>query len=221
MKILKRALFIVTILGSICGCSLFEGVLPDREKEYKYSSEIPPLEVPPELSTSTIEKSPIPPLPGGASPGIDSSPVQPAPKPRDQLPETTQVEEPGPDVERSPNDAYVSIREGFPIAWRMVGRALSRLEIEVEDLNRSEGLYYIIFEDRVGGAEKDSFLSKLAFWSSAGQDEELRFRVLVDDKEENTEVRILNEEGKVLSQGPGLDLLRQIQSKINEQRAEK
>ncbi len=222
MRVQTRLLLFPIVIGLIHGCGSFESVLPDREKEYKYSSEIPPLEVPPELSTSTIEKSPIRPLTGGEPPASEAAPGEQAKQPRvrDEVPESKTEPQAGPDVERSPDDAYISIKEKFPIAWRMVGRALSRLEIEVEDLNRSDGLYYIIFEDKRNRAD-DSIWSSLAFWSSSGANEEQRFRVLVDAKSETAEVRILNEDGQVLSEGTGLDLLRRIQNKINEQTAEK
>jgi uncharacterized lipoprotein len=203
------------------GCSSFENILPDREKEYKYSSEIPPLEIPPDLTASGIEDSPIRPLSGrlpekaGAEPGTRQRPAVP-----EELPEAGEPES-APDVEHSDEGAYIRIQEKFPIAWRMVGRALSRLEIEVQDLNRSEGLYYIIFEDRRNLKADDSFWSSLAFWSDSNAVEEQHFRVRVDDKSDTTEVRILDDDGVGLSEGTGLDLLQMIQKKINEQIAEK
>ncbi|MCI0732766.1 MAG: outer membrane protein assembly factor BamC [Methylococcaceae bacterium] len=221
MRATTRVFLLLTVVGSIHGCGSFENILPDREKEYKYSTEIPPLEVPPDLTISSIEDSPIRPLSGASGPGAGGeSGVRQRPYVPEELPETDKAE-PAPDVERSAEGAYISIREKFPIAWRMVGRALSRLEIEVQDLNRSDGLYYIIFEDRRNREANDSIWSSLAFWSDSNTVEEQHFRVRVDDKSDTTEVRILDDDGVVISEGTGLDLLQMIQNKINEQIAEK
>lgn len=221
MRRITRVLLLVTFFGGIQGCTSFENILPDREKEYKYSTEIPPLEVPPDLSVSAIEASPIRPLRGGLPSSTETEPgVRQRPYTPEELPEG-QAAKPAPDVERSAEGAYISVKEKFPIAWRMVGRALSRLEIEIQDLNRSEGLYYIVFEDRRNRKVDDSIWSRLAFWSDANAAEELKFRVRVDDKSDTTEVRILDEDGAVISEGTGLDLLQMIQDKINEQIAEK
>ncbi|MGH8547265.1 MAG: outer membrane protein assembly factor BamC [Methylococcales bacterium] len=221
MRVEIRILLFLAVLGWIQGCGSFENILPDREKEYKYSTEIPPLEVPPDLTISTIEDSPIRPLSGGSSGSAGTGPgVKQGPSVQEELPEPGKAE-PAPDVEHSAEGAYISIKEKFPIAWRMVGRALSRLEIEVQDLNRSEGLYYIIFEDRRKRKADDSIWSSLAFWSDSTTVKEQHFRVRVDDKSDTTEVRIQDDDGAVMSEGMGLDLLQMIQNKINEQIAEK
>lgn len=206
------------VLGS--GCGTFENILPDREKEYKYSTEIPELEVPPDLSASAIESASLESSrfqDGTQSDASTSSRDSSAPG---ELPEVDTTE-PLPDVEHSDGGAFIRVEENFSIAWRMVGRALSRLEIEVEDLNRSDGLYYIIFEDRRGKTSDDSIWSSLAFWSDANSIEEQRFRITVETKSETTEVRIMDEDGSVLSGGTGLDVLKMIQKEINEQIAEK
>ncbi|MGH8556915.1 MAG: outer membrane protein assembly factor BamC [Methylococcales bacterium] len=222
MRVKTRTLLLLAVLGMGFGCSSFENILPDREKEYKYSTEIPPLDVPPDLTGSTIESSPIRPLSDGEQPSTGSAPGESRrPVSRDELPETSKTE-PAPEVEHSEQGAYISIQENFSIAWRMVGRALSRLEIELEDVNRSDGLYYIIFEDRRNrSSADDSFWSSLAFWSDANSIEEQRFRVLVEGKSGTTQVRIQDEEGSGLSAGTGLDLLQMIQKQINDRIAEK
>ncbi|MGR9107586.1 MAG: outer membrane protein assembly factor BamC [Gammaproteobacteria bacterium] len=221
MRVLSRFVLLWSLFTGIQGCS-FESILPDRQKEYKYSTEIPPLEVPPDLSTSSIENSSERP---SFRPAESTAGTRPGETRRsatiEALPETAREEESGSQVEQSEEGAYINIQERFPIAWRMVGRALSRLEIEVEDLNRSEGLYYIIFEDKRNRQVDDSFWASLAFWNSANAIEEQRFQVLVEDHSETTEVRIRDDEGQVLAGGTGLDLLRMIQKKINEQISEK
>ncbi|MGH8551680.1 MAG: outer membrane protein assembly factor BamC [Methylococcales bacterium] len=221
MQIETRVLLVLAVLGMSLGCSSFENILPDREKEYKYSTEIPPLEIPPDLSASAIESASIQSSSTDFRPSTGSlSTTSRGPLARDELPETGKTED-LPDVEHSEAGAYIRVEENFSIAWRMVGRALSRLEIEIEDVNRSEGLYYIVFEDRRKRPVEDSLWSRLAFWSDSNSIEEQRFRILVEAKSDTTEVRIQDEDGSVLSDGTGLDVLKRIQKQINDQIAEK
>jgi uncharacterized lipoprotein len=99
----------------------------------------------------------------------------------------------------------------------MVGRALSRLEIEVEDLNRTDGVYYVIFEHK--SEEDGGFLS--VFFTDPGWTEELHLRVSVRKQADKTEVWILDEDGETLSDGTGVDLLQMIREKIDQQLAER
>jgi uncharacterized lipoprotein len=99
----------------------------------------------------------------------------------------------------------------------MVGRALSRLEIEVEDLNRTDGIYYVIFEHK--NDEDGGFLS--VFFSEPRWTEDLHLRVSVRRRADKTEVWILDENNDALSGGTGVDLLQMIREKIDQQLAER
>lgn len=202
------------------GCGSMEKILPDRKKEYQYSSEIPPLEIPPDLSATTIEQTPIKSV-AGSSKLKPTADVQPADK---KIEQPAVVAEPEKDltVETADGGRYIEIEESYPIAWRMVGRALSRLEIEIDDLNRSEGLYYIIFRDQQDQANDGGFWSGLAFWSSdsgAGIEEE--YQIKLSDNSGVTELRVLDDEGVPQSEGTGLNVLKMIQKQVIQQRSEK
>ena len=61
----------------------------------------------------------------------------------------------------------LSLQESFSRAWRRTGLALDRVGFTVEDRDRSRGLYFVRYVDPDRKQEGDeSFLSKLAFWSS-------------------------------------------------------
>ena len=211
-------LSLIALLIGFSGCGSIGNVLPDRKKEYQYSSEIPPLEIPPDLSATTIEQTPI--KSAGGPVDVDSA--------TNNQPSSTKIEQPvvasKPEsdlpVATSDSGSYIEIEESYPIAWRMVGRALSRLEIEIEDLNRSEGLYYIIFRDEQNQAD-DSFWSGLAFWSddsAAGAEEE--YQIKLTDNAGITEVRVLNDEGEPQSEGTGVNVLKMIQKQVIRQQSE-
>jgi outer membrane protein assembly factor BamC len=56
-------------------------------------------------------------------------------------------------------------KEDFSRAWRRTGVALDRVGFAVEDRNRTDGVYFVRYNDPLGDDEK-SMLSRLAFWSS-------------------------------------------------------
>ncbi len=206
------------IIFSSCGS--MEKVLPDRKKEYQYSSEIPPLEIPPELSATTIEQTPI----KSAAVSSKVEPAEYAQPSEKKIEQPEVVAEPEKDltVEAEDGGRYIEIEESYPIAWRMVGRALSRLEIEIDDLNRSEGLYYIIFRDQQNQSNDGGFWSGLAFWSSEnGVGTEEEYQIKLSDNSGITELRVLDDEGVPQSEGTGLNVLKMIQKQVIRQQSEK
>ncbi|MGD8312545.1 MAG: outer membrane protein assembly factor BamC [Gammaproteobacteria bacterium] len=58
------------------------------------------------------------------------------------------------------------VDEDFSRAWRRTGVALDRVSFAVEDRNRSEGIYYVRYNDPLSDHNEEGMLSKLAFWSS-------------------------------------------------------
>lgn len=215
-----RILTVLLILGTLQGCGSLGNVFPDRKKEYKYSEQIAPLEIPPDLTAFSIAKSPIPSgdrIGVGISDGIAAMQgIGQAPGIGTGIPDIKQAVTKAP-VERTDEGVYITVNDEFSIAWRMVGRALSRLEIEVEDLNRTDGVYYVIFEHK--SEEDGGFLS--VFFTDPGWTEELHLRVSVRKQADKTEVWILDEDGETLSDGTGVDLLQMIREKIDQQLAER
>jgi len=97
-------------------------------------------------------------------------------------------------------DGYAALRinEGFARAWRLVGMALDRVGFAVEDRNRSEGIYFVRYNDpdKAAGQEK-GFFSKLAFWTDDEQiDTNNQYRVRLDQQAEVTLVSVENEAGQ-------------------------
>ena len=73
---------------------------------------------------------------------------------------------------------------------------LDRAGFTVEDRNRSQGFYFVRYVGSEADVQKDeSFLSKLAFWRSAPDPKAAQYRVFVKDRNELSEVQVLNKEG--------------------------
>jgi outer membrane protein assembly factor BamC len=90
----------------------------------------------------------------------------------------------------------IELSEPFDRAWRRVGLVLDRAGFTVEDRNRSSGYYFVrYFGSEADVKKNEGFLSKLAFWRSTPDPKAEQYRVLVKDRNELSEVRVLNKEG--------------------------
>jgi len=92
----------------------------------------------------------------------------------------------------------LELAEPFDRAWRRVGLALDRVGFTVEDRDRSKGFYFVRYVDPEADAldkKNEGFFSKLMFWRSSPDPKAERYRVLVKDRNEASEVQVLNKEG--------------------------
>ena len=209
MRILRHC-GIVLVFSCLFAALSACGLLPDRTKEYQYSREIPPLEVPPDLSLSTAEQAASPPGENGAA-GYGRAGGQGASD--DRVPEVP-VSERLPRGEEMPS--HLVINDPYPIAWRLVGKALVRMGLEITDRDRSTGYYYVLYEVP---EEEEGFWSSLAFWRGDEPVEE-EYRIKLEDNEGKTEVFVLDDSGTPLSKGTGLLLLKQMHEEIKGQPAD-
>ena len=92
----------------------------------------------------------------------------------------------------------LELAEPFDRAWRRVGLVLDRVGFTVEDRDRSKGFYFVRYVDPEADAldkKNESFLSKLMFWRSAPDPKAEQYRVFVKDRNDSSEVQVLNKEG--------------------------
>ena len=91
----------------------------------------------------------------------------------------------------------LAVNEDFNRAWRLVGVALDRVGFAVEDRNRSQGIYYVRYNDPVAGVKDEGLLAKLAFWSDSDRniDKENQYQVKLDGRADVTEVTVLDQNG--------------------------
>lgn len=110
----------------------------------------------------------------------------------------------------------VELAEPFDRAWRRVGLVLDRVGFTVEDRDRSKGFYFVRYvdpEDDAVGRKNESFLAKLMFWRDAPDPKAGQYRVFVKDRNDSSEVQVLNRDG-----GPDTsDTARRILSLLQQQ----
>lgn len=138
------------------GCSVLQDWFPDKEKDYQFTTELPPLVIPPDLA----QKSPLPKRAAPvefAAPKVEKA-IETAAKAAVQEMETTPIQRPVlSETEIPKNEIQISLtHENVPTlnlnvpknrAWRIIGKALSRSSIEVTKHDQESGQIYIQVAD--------------------------------------------------------------------------
>lgn len=109
----------------------------------------------------------------------------------------------------------IELAEPFDRAWRRVGLVLDRAGFTVEDRNRSQGYYFVRYLNPEAEAQNDGFLSKLAFWRSAPDPKAEQYRVFVKDRNESSEIQVLNKEGGPDPSETARKILSLLQQQLN------
>jgi outer membrane protein assembly factor BamC len=105
------------------------------------------------------------------------------------------------------------IPQDFPQAWRLTGLALDRVGFAVQDKDRTQGLYYVRYDDP-SKAEKKGFFSKLAFWRGTDINTVTQYRVKLTPEGDQTRVAVLNQAGQPETSATGKRILTLLQHEI-------
>lgn len=101
-------------------------------------------------------------------------------------------------LNKSGDQVSLIVDENFDRAWRLTGVALDRVGFVVEDRNRSDGVYYVRYNDPMrAGSEKKGFLSKLVFWDvdEAEIDKETQYQIKLAEGAQATNISVLDAQG--------------------------
>lgn len=154
---LRNIVLCIAAFTLLAGCS---GLTEKKRTEYKRggAAQMPPLEVPPELTLP--ESDPRYAIPAATSYSEYAKQVeQPcdAPVPAVKQPGAVEAVSPSPAKLQENNGVKrIILGEPFDRSWRRVGLALDRAHIRVTDKDRSKGLYYVApVPDKDKKADKD------------------------------------------------------------------
>lgn len=181
-KVMVKLILIAMLASILSACGMMpsvDEVFVDQRDEYKKAHELPPLEIPPELSGSAIKDE----YDGATKNSVVSSSSRASVQ-------TTPLSEEQPRAEliKKGVDSYLLVRDSLRNTWRKTISALEEKSYDIEDKNRQTSLVYLnIAKD----SSSSSMLSSLSFWKRADTDVyilELKRAV------EGVEVRVLDEE---------------------------
>lgn len=106
------------------------------------------------------------------------------------------------------------IGDQFARSWRLVGLALDRVGFAVEDRDRSAGIYYVRYNDPSAETEGGGFFSKLKFWGDDKPDRNIEYQVKVEQRDDLSEVRVLDAKGGEDKTSTAKRILKLIQEQI-------
>ena len=206
MKAKFRLFIIAVVLVNVSACSSIKNLFPDKEKDYQFTTEIPPLVLPPDLTGDSITKAPaaitspaemtdVAPVVTSTEPVIDRKLIQ---------------------IERVDEARRLHIGAPLTMVWRMVGKALSRKSIEVTNHNQDEGLFRIQYDPNKQDVEDGSLWDEVIFVLNGFEVTEQEYALKLVENNQQTDVIILDKEQKPVTDEVSLSLLTLLYDTIKE-----
>lgn len=214
------AICLVVLALHLSGCETVQSFFPDKQKDYRYSVEIPPLELPPDLksdaiklqdnmhsSAATVQAVEVP--PGETAPAASATPLKAAATPQQSL------------ISWTEGSTRLQINEGFEKAWLIVSKALTHKAVEITDRDRSQGVFFVQYDPEEYQIVDGSLWDEVAFFFGARDSHEQPYRVRVLASGEHSEVAVTDERDVLVVQEPGLSLLKLLYESIKTDAEEK
>lgn len=99
-------------------------------------------------------------------------------------------------VVNAAGETTLVVAEGFSLAWRQVGLSLDRVGFTVEDRDRSNGVYFVRYNDPLKEDKKRGFFSKLKFWGDDEPESADQYRIVLIAQGDKTHVTVQNDQGQ-------------------------
>lgn len=197
---IRIAAVVIPVVFHLSACEWVKSGLPDKEKDYYVSQEIPPLQLPPDLEKQAVELQPAPPLLPGEAEESSTSP------PDSDSKEST-TEESVKLVIYDGGATRIQINEAMARSWRLVGKALSRNSIEIINRDEDNEAYFVQFDPNEHEYEDGALWNEVTFFFGDDQHQEKEYGVRLVENEQLTEVIVTDADDVPLSEGPGMLLL--------------
>ena len=114
----------------------------------------------------------------------------------------------------SGGESTLVINDEYRRAWRLTGVALDRVGFAVEDRDRTQGIYYVRYDDPSKGQEKEGWASKLAFWRDNDIDKVAQYQVKLTGDGARTRVVVRDQVGRPESSATSKRILRLLSEQI-------
>lgn len=210
MKTKIRLFIISAVLINVSACTYIKNLFPDKEKDYQFTTEIPPLVLPPDLSGDSTARVPAAPVTetsekADAAPTVSSTEAEPTIDRR-----LIQVEL----VDADQETKQLHIGASSETAWRMVGKALSRNSIEVTNRNQEEKLFHVQYDPDKQAVEDGSIWDEVKFFFTGFEVNEQEYVLKLVPNNQQTDVIIMDKDQKPATDGASLSLLKLLHNTI-------
>lgn len=215
--------FALFFLGA---CTVVKGWFPDKHKEYQYVNEIPALEVPPDLTASSVD---------GASGGYRESWQSAAPDEK-SVPSSAREATPPPGTEMTPERVreleasrnhpkpvlaenlhdipVIEVQASYDITWAEIHKALGRMRLEVVSQNQTDGMIAVHYLKGQKPYEDRGLIGDLQDMWNGGAPRTGEYRIKVEPFKGATSIFILDSEGATIREGEGFELLKELNEQL-------
>ena len=111
-------------------------------------------------------------------------------------------------------ESVLIISDELRRAWRLTGVALDRIGFAVEDRDRTQGIYYVRYDDPSRSEEKKGWASKLAFWRSDDERSVAQYQVKLTADGSQTRLVVRDQVGQPASSATADRILRLLNEEI-------
>jgi outer membrane protein assembly factor BamC len=222
MKIIISIIAIIA-LSSISACTRIKSYFPDKEREYQYTSELPPLIYPADLKVNLL-----PVLPGAMT---HAEPINTT---ADTMTNALTASASTPTVDKAYNDeeelaaklvtverihvdkgeSRLRLNVPFIRAWRIVGKSLSRKALEVMVRDQEAGLFTLKYDPDERGAKELSYTDRLKALIGTLRSNEKTYLIKLEKDQPQTDVTVLDTNQKPIADVDSVNLLTLIQETI-------
>jgi len=236
---IKTGLLIIAATGllNVSGCSYVKTLFPDKEKDYQYTTEIPPLILPEDLKKSHIPSlttaTPSTPISSNTNAPVEDTAAiasEPTPATNESLaPVGTAETEPAlPNtaitVERikaTEAENRLRINVSFINAWRMVNKALSRKAIEVTERNQEAKQITVQYDPDEQTPKDESLWDEAVFMFRGIQSNEQTYLLKLEENNQQTDITVADKDQQLLSDVASIKLLTLLENTIKADLAKK
>ena len=189
---LSCSLLAVAILPNLTACGYIKSLFPDKEKDYQYTTEIPPLILPPDLGQKVFKK------PQGSAAPVAETPESPV-KAGAIAAELVKLA-----------DGQTGLRLGVTAdqAWPLVEQALAVKTIAITKRAQKDGSFNVNYQL----AEEDSIWDGMLSVFGGGSGQALVLKLLGNGKQ--TDVVVLNGKKEPVKNDSALTLLKSLQDAL-------
>ena len=217
-------------LSALSACSYVKSLFPDKEKDYQYTTEIPPLIMPDDLKKGYLPdvNSSAPSAPPASANIADATVPATA---VNTLAEETKSAAPAANESPKPSTAsesepelpitaitveHIKLKDGenrlrlnvpFTKAWRMINKALSRKSIEVTARNQEAKLITVQYDPDEQKTEDGTYWDEIKFMVSGFQGNDKTYLLKLEENNQQIDISVVDEEQKILSDDDSVKLL--------------
>ncbi|HIG08005.1 MAG: outer membrane protein assembly factor BamC [Methylococcales bacterium] len=203
--------FIVLVVFCASGCTRIQTYFPDKQIEYRNSTELPVLEIPVDLRNNALERQLTEVKRAAqATKSASLSPEQQALSP-------TQVVRL---VSYTGGSPRLEMAKSYDLAWRIVGKALIREGIEIVARNQANAIYFIQYDWNKTPIEDGSLLNEFDFIFGEDPTREQGYQIRVFDSNGRSDIMLLNENADPPPPHESLEILKILEQAIKEDLAD-